>query len=259
MQVNGVAVSPDGRRAVSASYGQNAQGVGSGDRRGTVHPHRPLLFGHWRGVELRTGGVPSPLLGTRRSRSGIWRPARNCAHSTATPTRSLAWRSAPDGRRAVSASLTRRSKCGIWRPARNCARSPATPIGLWRGGEPGRAARRLRFLGQHAQSLGSGDRRGTAHARRSLRSGQWRGGESGRAARRLRFLGQDAQGVGSGDRPGTAHPRRPLRLVNGVAVSPDGRRAVSASSDNTLKVWDLETGEELRTLAGHSGRSMAWR
>jgi len=27
---------------------------------------------------------------------------------------------------------------------------------------------------------------------------------------------------------------------------------VSASEDNTLKVWDLETGRELRTLKGHS-------
>ena len=37
-----------------------------------------------------------------------------------------------------------------------------------------------------------------------------------------------------------------------MAVTADGRRAVSASEDNTLKVWDLETGQELRTLAGHS-------
>ena len=41
--------------------------------------------------------------------------------------------------------------------------------------------------------------------------------------------------------------------VDGVAVTPDGRRAVSASWDNTLKVWDLESGRELRTLEGHSG------
>ncbi len=40
--------------------------------------------------------------------------------------------------------------------------------------------------------------------------------------------------------------------VNGVALSVDGRRAVSASDDQTLKVWDLETGAELHTLAGHS-------
>jgi hypothetical protein len=41
--------------------------------------------------------------------------------------------------------------------------------------------------------------------------------------------------------------------VNSVCVTPDGRQAVSASDDNTLKVWDLQTGEELRTLQGHSG------
>ena len=40
--------------------------------------------------------------------------------------------------------------------------------------------------------------------------------------------------------------------VDGVAITPDGRRAVSASKDNTLKVWDLDTGRKLRTLEGHS-------
>jgi WD40 repeat protein len=32
----------------------------------------------------------------------------------------------------------------------------------------------------------------------------------------------------------------------------DGKRAVSASDDKTLKVWDSESGRELRTLKGHS-------
>ena len=42
--------------------------------------------------------------------------------------------------------------------------------------------------------------------------------------------------------------------VGGVAMSGDGRLAVSASADRTLKVWDVETGRELRTLAGHCER-----
>jgi WD40 repeat protein len=41
--------------------------------------------------------------------------------------------------------------------------------------------------------------------------------------------------------------------VYGVAMSGDGRLAVSASSDKTLKVWDVASGRELRTLAGHTG------
>jgi WD40 repeat protein len=44
------------------------------------------------------------------------------------------------------------------------------------------------------------------------------------------------------------------RRVNGVALSGDGRRAVSASDDNTLKVWDVESGRELFALEGHSRR-----
>lgn len=35
-----------------------------------------------------------------------------------------------------------------------------------------------------------------------------------------------------------------------VAVAADGRRAVSASYDKTLRLWDLETGAELARYAG---------
>jgi small GTP-binding protein len=41
--------------------------------------------------------------------------------------------------------------------------------------------------------------------------------------------------------------------VYGVAVSPDGRRAVSASGDGTLRVWDLESGRSIATFSGHIG------
>jgi len=36
--------------------------------------------------------------------------------------------------------------------------------------------------------------------------------------------------------------------VNTVALTVDGKRAVSASYDQALKVWDLESGVTLRTL-----------
>jgi WD40 repeat protein len=36
-------------------------------------------------------------------------------------------------------------------------------------------------------------------------------------------------------------------------VTSDGWRAVSASYDQTLKVWELETGHALRTLQDHAG------
>jgi len=39
--------------------------------------------------------------------------------------------------------------------------------------------------------------------------------------------------------------------VHSVAFSPDGKRIVSGSGDNTLKVWDAESGAELMTLRGH--------
>ena len=41
--------------------------------------------------------------------------------------------------------------------------------------------------------------------------------------------------------------------VSSVAVTADGRLAVSASWDKTLKAWDLGTGQAVLTLEGHSG------
>ncbi|MBF0320468.1 MAG: caspase family protein [Nitrospirae bacterium] len=42
--------------------------------------------------------------------------------------------------------------------------------------------------------------------------------------------------------------------VNSVAISPDGKYALSGSMDNTLKLWEIATGKKIRTFTGHSDR-----
>jgi WD40 repeat protein len=34
--------------------------------------------------------------------------------------------------------------------------------------------------------------------------------------------------------------------VNAVAVTPDGRRAVTASTDETVRLWDLDAGQAIQ-------------
>ncbi|MEE1323143.1 MAG: hypothetical protein UHE91_04910, partial [Bacteroidales bacterium] len=37
-----------------------------------------------------------------------------------------------------------------------------------------------------------------------------------------------------------------------VAYTPDGTKIISGSADKTVKIWDANTGECLKTLEGHS-------
>ncbi|MDT9196460.1 WD40 repeat domain-containing protein, partial [Limnospira sp. PMC 1245.20] len=37
-----------------------------------------------------------------------------------------------------------------------------------------------------------------------------------------------------------------------VSFSPDGQTLASGSSDNTVRLWDVATGRELRQLTGHT-------
>lgn len=41
-------------------------------------------------------------------------------------------------------------------------------------------------------------------------------------------------------------------MVNTVAFSPVGEYTVSGGSDNTLRLWDIEIGNNVRTFLGHT-------
>ena len=77
--------------------------------------------------------------------------------------------------------------------------------------------------------------------------------------------GATAKGEPSGQ--DTAPPLPPgvklLRTLRGhedvigrIAWSPDGRVLASSSEDETIRLWNAETGECLRTLTGHGGRCL---
>ncbi|MEY2913906.1 MAG: hypothetical protein RLZZ184_3215, partial [Cyanobacteriota bacterium] len=40
--------------------------------------------------------------------------------------------------------------------------------------------------------------------------------------------------------------------ITSLAFSPDGKTLISGSQDKTIKLWDVETSQEIRTLSGHS-------
>ena len=51
---------------------------------------------------------------------------------------------------------------------------------------------------------------------------------------------------------GTAILKGHTHIVYSCALSPDGKRIVTASFDETVRLWDAETGALLLTLEGHT-------
>jgi WD40 repeat protein len=44
--------------------------------------------------------------------------------------------------------------------------------------------------------------------------------------------------------------------LSSVAVSPDGRLVATAGNDAVVRLWNSETGHEVRSLRGHTSRSI---
>src|SRR5574341_915918 len=62
----------------------------------------------------------------------------------------------------------------------------------------------------------------------------------------------DALTAASADRIAPLKIIETVAPMNGLAFSPDGSRLAAGSSDSTLSIWDVATGENLNTLSGHS-------
>jgi len=246
----GVAMSRDGRLAVSASKDRTLKvwEVDTGRELRTLEGHTGDVLG---AAISRDGQLA--ISASRDSTLKVWEVASGRelrtlrGHSNAVSDVALS----ADGRLAVSASWDDTLK--VW--------------DVPSGGE-------LRTLQGHASTVSgvalSGDGRLAVSASwdntlkvwevasgRELRTLQGHSGEVSAVA-----MSEDGRlAVSAGDRTlkvwevGSGRELRTLpgRAVNGVALSRDGRVAVSASSDKTLKVWEVASGRELRTLQGHTG------
>jgi WD40 repeat protein len=66
------------------------------------------------------------------------------------------------------------------------------------------------------------------------------------------MIGSGAVAFAAEGKPEIFMPLGHSNSVNSVAFSPDGRYALSGSKDNTMKLWEIASGSEIRTFTGHS-------
>jgi WD40 repeat protein len=54
--------------------------------------------------------------------------------------------------------------------------------------------------------------------------------------------------------PAWERPRDERLATWAISISPDSKKLLTGHSDNTLRIWDLETGTQDKILSGHTGR-----
>ena len=175
----------------------------------------------------------------------------------------VAWQ--PDGQRIASAGRDGesclRSRSGTHRPDGKTSTLPRGPTEYFavafspdgRYLVTGRANGTVQVwdarTGEEVGTLGTHDRRGPGGGVQPRRPAPG----FGERRRDGQTVGRDP--LGQEKQEARHHP--PARAIPGqclnVAFSPDGRRLATGGEENTVKIWDVQTGQELQTLRGHSG------
>ncbi len=243
--------SPGGDRVLTASQDRTARlwDSGSGSQIAVLSGHGDLVTS----ARFGPGGAWVATASFDQT-ARIWRPGRG-ERTWGTPSAQVARLAghqagvleasfSPDGTRVLTASADGTAR--IWDP------SSGTEVGRFDGHTAafapggarvvtgGRTARVFDLSANVLATLGGGDERLLAVAFSS-------------DGTRLLTLSRDTARVW--DAASGAEVTRidgPSDSVAGAALSPDGRRVVTASYDLTARLWDVASGAETGTLEGHS-------
>ena len=224
--------------------------LGPGHRPAAPHPHRPHQRGarRWRSPRTAPGWPPPATTRTVR----IWDPATGSRRHTLTGhTGGVRRGGGRPGRHLAGHRRRRRdgADLGPGHRHRHATPSPATPARCrrWRSPRTAPGSPPPATTGR----CGSGTRppASTATPSPATPAGctRWRSPRTAPGSPPPATTGR----CGSGTRPPAQH-RHTLTghtdWVAAVAVAPDGTWLASASNDQTVRIWDPATGEELCSL-----------